>query len=240
MGKTTTAVNLGACMAIANQEVLLVDMDPQGNATSGVGFDKEAILKTIYPVLMDDAEIRDAIIPTKVKGLYVVPSNADLTGAEIELVNEMAREGRLKQALSGVRNEYDYLLVDCPPSLGLLTLNSLTAADSVLIPIQCEYFALEGLSRLMNTIGKVRRSLNPDLQVEGILLTMYDSRTNLSQQVVDEIRRFFGDKVYRTIVPRNVRLSEAPSFGKSIIEYDIISTGAEAYLRLAEEVIAGG
>ena len=240
VGKTTTAVNLGACMAIAAQKVLLVDIDPQGNATSGVGYDKNGLSKSTYDVLMDSADIAEVVVPTNVKGLYIVPSNIELTGAEIELVTEMGREVRLKQALSNIRGDYDFIFVDSPPSLGLLTINALTAADSVLIPIQCEYYALEGIGQLIRTIEKVRRNLNPDLEVEGILLTMYDSRTNLSQQIVDEIRRFFGEKVYKVIVPRNVRLSEAPSFGKSIIEYDIISSGAEAYLKLAEEVIGAG
>jgi chromosome partitioning protein len=240
VGKTTTAVNLGACVAIADQKVLLVDIDPQGNATSGVGYDKNGLGRSIYDVLMDSAEVAEVVVPTNVRGLFIVPSNIELTGAEIELVTEMGREIRLKRALSNIRDDYDFIFVDSPPSLGLLTINALTAADSVLIPIQCEYYALEGISQLMRTIEKVRRNLNPDLQVEGILLTMYDSRTNLSQQIVEEIRRFFGEKVYSVIVPRNVRLSEAPSFGKSIIEYDIISSGAEAYLKLAEEVIGAG
>ncbi|MDX1357926.1 MAG: AAA family ATPase [Clostridia bacterium] len=238
VGKTTTAVNLSACLAFLGKKTLLVDNDPQGNSTSGLGVDKGHVEKSIYDVLISDVDIKDVIQETMLENLYVCPSNIQLAGAEIELVNQIMRESRLKSALNGIRDDYDYILVDCPPSLGLLTLNSLTAADTILVPIQCEYYALEGLAQLMNTVKLVRKHLNPSLQVEGVVLTMFDSRTNLSLQVVEDVRSYFNDKVYGTLIPRNVRLSEAPSYGLPIILYDKTSKGAESYLSLAKEVIA--
>ena len=237
VGKTTTAVNLSACQAKKGQRVLLVDCDPQGNSTSGVGVDKRRCEKTVYDVLIGDADIKDAIVNTPYENLSICPSNISLSGAEIELVSEMGRETKLKNAVLSIKDEYDIVLIDAPPSLGLITINVLTAANSVIVPIQCEYYALEGVSQLMNTIKKVKQVLNPDLDIEGILMTMFDSRTNLSIQVVEEVKKFFPNKVYKTLVPRNVRLSEAPSFGKPIIYYDITSKGSESYLDLADEVL---
>jgi chromosome partitioning protein len=238
VGKTTTAVNLAACLAAVEKKTLLVDTDPQGNSTSGVGLDKSECDPSIYQVLMGEADILSAIRSTELKKLFCVPSNGHLTGAEVELVNLEERETRLKKALAGIVNEFDYILIDCPPSLGFLTLNALTAAHSVLIPIQSEYYALEGLSALMETVDRVRESLNPRLEIEGALLTMYDSRTRLSAQVSEEVRKFFGGKVYNTVIPRNVQLSESPSFGKPIILYDIRSSGAQAYLNLTKEIVS--
>ena len=238
VGKTTTAVNLSACLAFLGKKTLLVDNDPQGNSTSGIGVNKGKVKKSIYDVLISEIDIKEVIRETMLENLFVCPSNIQLAGAEIELVNQIMRESRLKAALHAIRDEYDYILVDCPPSLGLLTLNSLTAADTILVPIQCEYYALEGLSQLMNTVKLVRKHLNPSLEVEGVVLTMFDSRTNLSLQVVEDVRRYFNDKVYGTLIPRNVRLSEAPSYGLPIILYDKTSKGAESYLNLAKEVIA--
>ncbi|KPJ53791.1 sporulation initiation inhibitor Soj [candidate division TA06 bacterium DG_24] len=240
VGKTTTSVNLSACLAVAERRVLLVDVDPQANATSGLGIDRESLSSSIYDVLVHERPVREAIRDTEVPYLEVVPSHIWLVGAEVELVSALARETRLRRALHAVRDDYSYVIVDCPPSLGLLTVNSLTAADSVLIPIQCEYYALEGLGQLLNTIRLVQKNLNPDLTIEGVLLTMYDSRLNLSKQVLEEARKYFSHKVYRTVIPRNVRLSEAPSFGKPIILYDILSTGAASYMELAREVMNGG
>ncbi|MCG0275102.1 MAG: AAA family ATPase [Thermosediminibacteraceae bacterium] len=237
VGKTTTAVNLGACLASFGKRILLVDIDPQGNATSGIGVDKNHTEKSIYNVLINEESIKDNIVRTNYENLYLLPSNIQLAGAEIELVMAISREYKLKNALEEIREEYDFILIDCPPSLGLLTLNALTAADTVLVPIQCEYYALEGLGQLMNTISLVKKHLNKQLEVEGVLLTMFDARTNLSIQVVDEVKKFFRDKVYRTIIPRNVRLSEAPSHGKPIIVYDSRSKGAEVYMELAKEVL---
>jgi chromosome partitioning protein len=237
VGKTTTTVNLAACLAAVEKRTLLIDMDPQGNSSSGVGLDKTQLTPTIYHVLMGEADIQDAIRPTELEKLFCLPSNSHLIGAEVELVGMENREGRLKQALETIQSQYDYFLIDCPPSLGFLTLNALTAAHSVLIPIQTEYYALEGLSSLMETVEMVRESLNPNLEIEGALLTMYDSRTRLATQVADEVRKFFGDKVYNTVVPRNVQLSESPSFGKPIILYDIRSSGAQAYLNLTKEIL---
>lgn len=237
VGKTTTAVNLAACLAKKGKRVLLTDCDPQGNSTSGVGVDKRRCEKTVYDVLINGTDIKEAIVPTAYENLYLCPSNISLSGAEIELVSEMGRESKLKNALISVENDYDIALVDAPPSLGLITINVLTAADSVIVPIQCEYYALEGVSQLMGTIKKVKQVMNPKLRIEGILMTMYDSRTNLSSQVVEEVKKFFPNKVYKTLVPRNVRLSEAPSFGKPIIYYDAASKGAESYLDLAAEVL---
>ncbi|HWH68539.1 MAG TPA: AAA family ATPase [Candidatus Sulfotelmatobacter sp.] len=237
VGKTTTSVNLSACLAEAGKRVLLIDIDPQGNATSGLGVDRRAVTSSVYDLLLEDMSPLQAMVPTSVKGLYVVPATMDLAGAEIELVPRISRENRLKRALDPVRNEFDFILMDCPPSLGLLTINALTAADSILIPIQCEYYALEGLSQLMDTFKLVREALNTRLEVEGVVLTMFDGRTNLSIQVVEDVKRFFRGKVYRTIITRNVRLSEAPSHGLPITSYDPKSKGAEAYTELAREVI---
>lgn len=240
VGKTTTSVNLGACMANIGHTVLLVDIDPQGNATSGVGIEKADVDQCIYDVLVDDVDANLVIRPTLVENLDCIPSTIQLAGAEIELVPTISREVRLKRALEKVKNSYDYIIIDCPPSLGLLTLNALTASDSVMIPVQCEYYALEGLSQLLNTVRLVQKHLNHDLKVEGVLLTMLDARTNLGLQVIEEVKKYFQDKVYRTIIPRNVRLSEAPSHGEPIIVYDPKSRGAEMYLDLAKEVVTSG
>jgi chromosome partitioning protein len=240
VGKTTTSVNLGACLATLGKKVLLVDIDPQGNATSGVGVDKADINHCIYDVLVDDVEIKNVIKPTTVENLYIAPATIQLAGAEIELVSTISREIRLKRAIDTIRGQYDYIIIDCPPSVGLLTLNSLTASDSVLIPVQCEYYALEGLSQLLNTIRLVQKHLNSNLMIEGVLLTMLDARTNLGLQVIQEVKKYFQEKVYKTVIPRNVRLSEAPSHGKPIILHDPRSKGAEVYLDLAKEVMIGG
>ncbi len=237
VGKTTTAVNLAASLAVAEMRTLLVDIDPQGNATSGLGIDKEALGGSIYDVVVGGAPIDGAVVSTGLEALDLVPATVDLFGAEIELVGEVAREHRLRQAIDPVRGSYDYILVDCPPSLGLLTVNALAAVDAVLIPIQCEYYALEGLSQLLGTIRIVQKNLNPGLEIEGVLLTMYDSRLNLARQVQEEAVDYFGKTVYDTVIPRNVRLSEAPSFGKPALLYDVESTGAVCYLKLAEELI---
>ena len=238
VGKTTTAVNLSACVAEKGKRVLLVDLDPQGNSTSGLGTDKETLQHSVYDVLINRVPTNDAILQTETDGLKLLPSKIELAGAEVELVGMMAREQVLKRALDKIRNDFDYVFIDCPPSLGLLTLNALTAADTLLVPIQCEYYALEGLSQLMNTVKLVRMHLNPELDVEGVVLTMYDARTNLSVQVVEEVRQHFPEKVYDTLVPRNVRLSEAPSHGLPILLYDPTCSGAEAYKNLADEFIA--
>lgn len=238
VGKTTTAVNLSSCLAAAEQRTLLIDMDPQANSTSGVGFDKNTVEFSIYDVLIGSKTVADVVRPTELQYLNVVPSSISLVGAEVELVSMMSRETRLKSALRPMADQYDYIIIDCPPSLGLLTINTLTAATSVLIPIQCEYYALEGLSQLMNTVKLVQQHLNPSLAIEGVLLTMFDGRLNLSKQVSEEVRKHFDKKVYETVIARNVRLSEAPSFGKPIILYDILSTGAENYMALTKEVMA--
>jgi chromosome partitioning protein len=238
VGKTTTAINLGASLAVAEKRTLVLDIDPQGNATSGLGVESPASRPTIYDVLIGQNELAEAIVEqVHFPYLDVVPSTRDLVGAEIELVSAFSRETILRKALDTIRGRYEYVLVDCPPSLGLLTVNTLTAADSVLIPIQCEFYALEGLSQLLNTVRLVQRGLNPSLDIEGVLLTMYDKRLNLSRQVSDEAREYFGPKVYRSAIPRNVRLAEAPSFGQPIVLYDVLSAGAQAYLELAHEVI---
>jgi len=237
VGKTTTAINLGAGLAIAERRVLLVDSDPQGSSTKGLGLRADGNGGNIYGAILGQHSLRQTLLASELKHLTVAPANRDLGGAEIELVDQARREFRLRDALEPVIQDYDYILLDSPPSLGLLTLNALVAADSILIPVQCEYLALEGVSELVNTLNRVRASLNPGLAIEGILLTMYDDRTNLSRQVVDEIRGFFKEKVFETIVPRNVRLGEAPSFGKPIMLYDIRSKGAESYLNLAREII---
>jgi chromosome partitioning protein len=237
VGKTTTAVNLSSCLAVAEKKTLLVDFDPQATSTSGLGIDKNKLEKSIYEVLIDGISIEEVIQKTEFAFLDLVPSHLRLVGAEVELVNLLDREKKLFSALESIKDNYDFILIDCPPSLGLLTINSLTAADSVLIPIQCEYYALEGLGQLLNTIKLIQENLNPALKLEGILLTMHDTRLNLSKQVAEEARKYFSDKVYKTIINRNVRLSEAPSFGKPIILYDVMSTGAENYLSLAEEIL---
>lgn len=240
VGKTTTSVNLGACLAYIGKKVLLVDIDPQGNATSGAGIDKGDVHQCIYDVLVDDVELQTVIKETAVENLYTIPATIQLAGAEIELVPTISREVRLKRALDQVKDQFDYILIDCPPSLGLLTINALTASDSVLIPVQCEYYALEGLSQLLNTVRLVQKHLNHDLMIEGVLLTMLDARTNLGIQVIQEVKKYFQDKVFRTIIPRNIRLSEAPSHGEPIIVYDPKSRGAEVYLDLAKEVAENG
>ncbi|AJH70686.1 sporulation initiation inhibitor protein soj [Bacillus thuringiensis] len=240
VGKTTTSVNLGAGLAQVGKKVLLVDIDAQGNATTGVGIEKSELDQCIYNVLVEDADVQGVIQKTATENLDVLPATIQLAGAEIELVPTISREVRLQRALQPVRNEYDYIIIDCPPSLGLLTINALTAADSVIIPVQCEYYALEGLSQLLNTVRLVQKHLNKNLAIQGVLLTMLDARTNLGIQVIDEVKKYFRDKVYRSIIPRNVRLSEAPSHGKPIMQYDAKSRGAEVYIDLAEEVIAGG
>ncbi|CAI2565148.1 Sporulation initiation inhibitor protein Soj [Apilactobacillus kunkeei] len=238
VGKTTTSINLGADLATMGKKVLLIDADAQGNATSGVGIQKSDIQKDIYDILVNEEPISEAIIPSKHEGLDIVPATIQLSGADIELTPQMARETRLLNALKSVSDQYDYVLVDCPPSLGLITVNAFTASDSILIPVQTEYYALEGLSQLLNTVQLVKKHFNPDLDVEGVLLTMYDSRTKLGQQVNDEVRKYFGDKVYDTIITRNVRLSEAPSYGLPIIDYDPNSKGSELYMQFAKEVLA--
>ncbi|MGR6686129.1 ParA family protein [Furfurilactobacillus rossiae] len=236
VGKTTTSVNLGACLANQGQKILLVDTDAQGNATSGIGIQKANIQKDIYDVLVNETPISEVILPTNHPGMDIVPATIQLSGAEIELTNLMARETRLKDALQEVHDDYDFILIDCPPSLGLLTINAFTASDSILIPVQSEYYALEGLSQLLNTIKLVQKHFNRSLRIEGVLLTMFDARTNLGAQVNAEVQKYFGDRVYKTIIPRNVRLSEAPSHGLAIIDYDPKSRGAEVYSQLAEEV----
>lgn len=238
VGKTTTAVNLSSCLAAAECKTCLVDMDPQANSTSGLGIDKNNIETSVYDILLGSKSAREVIVASELEYLNVIPSSISLVGAEVELVNMMSREQRLKSALSQILDDYKYIVIDCPPSLGLLTINTLTAADSVIIPIQCEYYAMEGLGQLMNTIKLVREHLNPQLAVDGVLLTMFDGRLNLSRQVSQEVRGFFDSKVYDTVINRNVRLSEAPSFGKPIILYDILSTGAENYMALTKEVMA--
>lgn len=236
VGKTTTAVNLSTSLAKKGKKVILIDGDPQGNATSGLGVEKD-LDNSIYDVLVDEVDIKTTLQDTCVKTLKVCPSNMDLAGAEVELVSQMSREFRLKEKIDPIKDEFDYIIIDCPPSLGLITLNSFTAADSVLIPVQCEYYALEGLGQLLNTINLVKKHLNKNLEIEGAVLTMYDMRTNLSNQVVKEVKRYFDDKVYKTVIPRNIKLSEAPSFGMPIGLYDPKSKGARAYEKLAKEVM---
>lgn len=237
VAKTTTAVNLGAGLATYGKRVLLVDIDPQGNATSGLGINKLDSGRCIYDCIINGVPIKSLIHSTQVEGLFVVPATIQLAGAEVELVSAVSREMKLKKALEPIKNEYDFIIIDCPPSLGLLTLNAMTAADKILIPVQCEYYALEGLSQLINTIKLVKKHLNSELEIEGAVLTMFDARTNLSIQVVDEVKSYFKEKVFRAIIPRNVRLSEAPSYGLPIIIYDPKSKGAEQYQELAREVI---
>ncbi len=238
VGKTTTAINLAACLGYKDKKVLLIDSDAQGNATSGLGIEKGTYEKSVYDCMTDYKNIHKAIIKTKYKNLSVLPSTHDLAGAEIELAYEENREYFIKKFVDEIREEYDFILIDSPPALGLLTINILTASDTVLVPIQCEYYALEGLSQLTASIRAIRQKLNPTLDIEGILATMFDGRTNLSIQVLDELKKYFGSKVYKTVIPRNVRLSEAPSYGEPIIKYDITSKGAESYLALSREVIS--
>jgi chromosome partitioning protein len=240
VGKTTTAVNLSASIAVAEKKVLLIDIDPQGNSTSGAGISKEGSHETIYHALLRGSGLKETIQKTEIPYLDLVPSNTDLIGAEIELVQEKDRERKLERLIKEVEQDYDFIFIDCPPSLGLLTINSLTAAHSVLIPLQCEYYALEGLSQLLKTIHLIKQALNPKLTIEGILLTMFDSRNNLSHQVAQEVKTYFKGKVFQTIIPRNIRLSEAPSHGKPALLYDIHSKGAESYLNLAKEILADG
>ena len=238
VGKTTTTVNLGASLAYLGKKVLLIDSDAQGNATSGLGVRKADVGKDIYDVLVNEEPLDDVVMASSRENLWVVPATIQLAGAEIELTTQMARESRLKSAIKEMKQKYDYILIDCPPSLGHLTINAFTASDSILIPVQCEYYALEGLSQLLNTVRLVQKHFNPDLRIEGVLLTMLDARTNLGYEVVDEVKKYFREKVYQNIVPRNVRLTEAPSHGLSIIDYDIRSRGAEVYLEIAKEVLA--
>jgi chromosome partitioning protein len=239
VGKTTSAVNMASCLAAAEQKTLLIDLDPQGNATSGLGISKHDLTRSIYDVLVHRTPLPEVTIPTSLEFLSLAPSNTQLVGAELELVSVFARESRLSQAIAGLEGSYDYVLVDCPPSLNLLTINAFTAADGVVVPVQCEYYAMEGLSELIKTIQLVQEHLNSRLKIEGIVLTMYDQRNNLARQVAGEVRNYFGDKVYETVIPRNVKLSESPSHGKPIILYDVQSKGAKSYLDLTKEVIFG-
>ena len=240
VGKTTTAVNLSASIAVAEKKVLLIDIDPQSNSTSGMGIHKDHFEQTIYQALIQGGGVRETVHKTVLPFLDMVPSNTDLIGAEIELIQEKDREKKLARLLQEVEFDYDYIFIDCPPSLGLLTIKSLTAADSVIIPLQCEYYAMEGLTQLLKTIHLIKQAFNPKLRIEGILLTMFDGRNNLAHQVVEEVKTHFKDKVFKTIIPRNIRLSEAPSHGKPVLLYDIHSKGAESYLSLAQEILANG
>ncbi len=237
VGKTTTAVNLSACLGAKNKKTLIIDIDPQGNTTSGLGIDTRETEYSVYDCLINDVPMADAIIKTEFAGLWICPSSIDLAGAELELVSKEKREFLLKSAIEKIKDSFDFILIDCPPSLGLITLNSFAASDTVLVPIQCEYYALEGLSQLTNTIKIIKKGINPPLNIEGVLLTMFDARTNLSIQVVEEVKKFFGNKVYASIIPRSVRLAEAPSFGQPIIVYDKNSRGAQSYMDLADEII---
>ncbi|WP_010531277.1 ParA family protein [Lentibacillus jeotgali] len=240
VGKTTSAVNLSAGLAQLKHKVLVVDTDPQGNATSGLGISKADMDQCIYNVLVEDLPAEEVCVPTQVENLDIIPATIQLSGAEIELVSTISREIRLKKALEDLKEQYDYIIIDCPPSLGLLTINALTSSDTVLIPVQCEYYALEGLSQLLNTIRLVQKHLNKTLMIEGVLLTMLDARTNLGIQVIEEVKKYFQDKVYQSVIPRNVRLGEAPSHGEPILKYDPKSKGAEVYLELAKEVVSNG
>ena len=236
-GKTTTAVNLAAFLAKAGKKVLLVDIDPQGNTTSGLGVNKASLDGSIYHVLLNNASLDSIVLPIGGEGLSLAPSSIDLAGAEIELVSVVSREGRLKECLNPAREKFDFILIDCPPSLGLLTLNALVSADSIIIPIQCEYYALEGVTQLLKTVDLVRDHLNPQLQIEGVLMTMADYRTNLTNEVIKEVKNFFKEKVFQTVIPRNIKLSEAPGFGKSILHYDSQSIGARTYEELSKEIL---
>jgi chromosome partitioning protein len=237
VGKTTTSINLASCLAEKNKKVLLIDIDPQGNSSSGVGIDKNALENTVYELILGDCKIRDVIIKTEIDNLYLIPSNVNLSGAEIDLIGVSEREFVLKKSVVKIRDEYDFIIIDCPPSLSMLTVNAMTTADTVLVPIQCEYYALEGLSQLIHTINLVKERLNPNLEIEGVVFTMYDARTNLSLEVVENVKDNLKQNVYKTIIPRNVRLAEAPSHGLPINVYDPKSTGAESYRLLADEVI---
>ena len=237
VGKTSTAVSLSSCLAMEGKKCLLIDLDPQGNATSGLGIDKNQVERSIYHALLDQTDLSELAIETCVKNLFIVPANSHLSGTEVELVGELGREGRLKKALSRLDISFDFVMIDCPPSLGLLTVNALTGAHSVIIPMQCEYYALEGLSQLMKTINLIKDNLNANLEIEGILMTMADYRTNLTQEVIDEVKKHFGDKVYKTVIPRNIRLSEAPGFGKPIFLYDKDSEGAKKYKEFTREFL---
>lgn len=237
VGKTTTSVNLAACLAHEGKKTLLIDCDPQCNSTSGLGIEKNSYTVSVYDCLWDEDKVHEALIETKYDNLYIIPSTSDLSAAEIELASEDKREFFLKDAIDKIKNDFDFIIIDSPPALGMLSINILTASDSVLIPIQCEYYALEGLSQLMGTIKAIKKKLNPKIEIEGVLGTMYDARTNLSIQVLDEVKKYFPDKVYKNIIPRNVRLSEAPSFGEPIIKYDKYSKGSLAYIGLAKEII---
>lgn len=238
VGKTTTTINLAACLAEAEKKILVIDMDPQGNTTSGFGVEKEGLTATSYELLLDDLNVRECIMPLSQFGLDLIPSSVDLAGSEVELIGVDKRENRLHEKVKALRDVFDYVLIDCPPSLNLLTINAFRAADTVLVPIQCEFYALEGLSQLINTVNLVKQRLNPKIEIEGILFTMYDSRTNLSQQVVDEVKRFMPSRTYKTVIPRSIRLGEAPSYGLPIIYYDPKSKGADAYRALAQEFLA--
>lgn len=238
VGKTTTNINLGACLALKGKKILVVDIDPQGNTTSGLGIIKKDLENTTYEIIIqDDFDTNKTIMKTNINNLDIIPASVDLAGAEIELVNIEGRERRLKKALDKIRGDYDYIFIDCPPSLGLLTINSLSAVDSVLIPIQCEFYALEGVSQLLSTIELVKKKLNRELEIEGVILSMFDGRTNLSMQVVQEVKKYFGNKVYSNVIPRNVRLAEAPSYGMAITDYDPKSSGAKAYMDFADEFL---
>lgn len=238
VGKTTTTVNLAASLAISDKKTLIVDFDPQGNASSGLGFEQESLVgKTIYQAMVGSIPAKETLLKTELDCLDILPSDRDLAGAELELVSAISREFKLKLALKDIRDDYDFIFIDCPPSLGLLTVNALTAADSYLVPLQCEYYALEGLTQLLNTVNLIKQSLNESLELEGIVLTMYDSRNNLSRQVMEEVKKHFGKQVFKSVIPRNVRLSESPSFGKPIVLYDLGSKGCMSYLSLAEEVL---
>lgn len=237
VGKTTTTVNLSACLAQKGKQILTVDLDPQGNTTSGLGIDKTSLKLTIYSLLLNECIIQEVIQETNVENLYLIPSNINLSGAEIELIDQNEREYILKKALDSIKDKFDFVLIDCPPSLNMLTINALTASDTIIVPIQCEYYALEGLSQLIYTIELVKRKLNPTLKIEGAVFTMYDARTNLSMQVVEEVKKHLNSNIYKSIIPRNVRLAEAPGYGQPIITYDSHSKGAEAYISLAETVM---
>ena len=240
VGKSTTAVNLAAALGEKKYKVLVVDFDPQGNTTSGLGVDKNSITHSIYDVILNDVPAEEIVQETSSHKVFLLPATIQLAGAEVELVSAIAREMRLKEALQPIQDDYDYVFIDCPPSLGVLTINALTASDSILVPIQCEFYALEGVSKLLESMKMVKTRLNPDLDIFGVLMTMYDSRTSLSKQVAEEVKNYFNDKMFKTVIPRNVRLSEAPSYGMSIIEYDKSSKGAEAYRDLAKEVVKRG
>ena len=238
VGKTTTNINLAACLAMKGKKILIVDIDPQGNTTSGVGISKKDLDMTTHEILIDDDfNAKDAVLHTQVRNLDIIPASVQLAGAEVELIKVSGRDRRLKKAIGELKEDYDYIFIDCPPSLGLLTINSLTAVDSVLIPIQCEFYALEGVSQLMSTIDIVKKNTNPDLEIEGVILSMFDGRTNLSIQVVEEVKKYFKEKVYTTVIPRNVRLAEAPSHGMPVIQYDPKSSGARAYMEFADEFL---